>query len=194
MTTASNSKASVWHLTPVDLVLVCEKMLCGEELRQIEEHCADCAVCRQRFDRFSDLGPDDKAREILSPVFSAARLLQEIQRENEQCAAAVLTKITRPALPRRSGGDPGPAIPPEKLQDLGLPKNTEVVCHSRAEGYEIYLEASVPLTLTLEFYKGEEFLYRATITRKTPPPDSYIPHDAIEGWTEVRVLREQSTK
>lgn len=192
--TTSNNKAFTGHLTPMDLVLVCEKMLSGDKLRQIEEHCAGCELCRWHFERFNDIGPDDKAREVLSPCFAAVRLLKDIQRDSKKREDVVHRRIERHALPCTSGADQGPSIPPEMLQNLGLPKNTKVVCHNRPDGYKIFLLASVSYALTLEFYKGEKFLHRVTITDELPSPDNYVPYDAIAGWTEVRVLREEGAK
>ena len=81
------------------------------------------------------------------------------------------------------------SIPADILTASGLPEHTTFICEREAGGYAIHIESDVPMSLVMVFIKDGNVLYQGEISEEIPEPGNLVPLDKINGWTEIKFLR-----
>ncbi|BBM82353.1 anti-sigma factor family protein [Candidatus Uabimicrobium amorphum] len=169
--------------------------LSAAEKQELEKHLNSCSQCRNYYAacrrtsqevRNSIFG-DGNTQKILADLELPTAMIKAIAAK--QKLRENVTTISRDSLPAAAGSTARfIGIPSEVLQENGYPTHTAIVAEKRRNGYIVYLQSNITMTLRATFLRDDKELYKIEINNHIPHDNNLIFVD-IEGWTHLQLER-----
>ena len=196
------------HLLCLNILMSDPETLASDDINMFCDLAFDVLIAPELFPHLASRLPENKSgnsylEEALEKKVAEQGLLELTSkdlvdtfncRENfEAVCRAVVSRdkaisLLRDELPA-AAGEPGlGSINTEKiLKELNLPPNTEIIVELLSDGYAMYIVSSVPVSMLVSFFKGDDLLKTVEVSDRFP--GKAIPPEEIEGYTKIEFVR-----
>lgn len=169
-------------------------------------HVLSCPFCLEKSEIFQKRSHPELWKIMFSnPSFNFHELIKnakQAQRQeneplyylgvlHEKLVEQSFFSFAKTSLPAAAGSNETlTSIPRELLSGFGFPSDMEIISELYTEGFEVRIQCSIPIKLTMVFLKSTKILFQLNISHRIPK--KLIPPESINGWDEIRLLRIES--